>query len=569
MAIPQEITAEQARRRADLSSVHFRTTADLEPLTTMVGQERAVQALHLGLGVPQQGYNIFVSVLAGSGARTQVEELLREKAATLPTPGDWVYVQNFRSPDQPHALALEPGQGQRLRQDMEHFVAHLRETLPKAFRQEAFEKEQRELGEKYEREVRRLQEAFSRMARDNGFGIQADASGNVAFIPLQGDRPMTPEELERLGEEQRQDLERRQNQVVQEFRSVMLRQRQLMQQLAADIREVERNFSALLIAPLITELKQRHPQERVQHYLEAVQEHMLAHLDLFKEGGPPTPAGAPPFLPPPSERELFLEYTVNVVVDNGEVHGAPVIVEDTPSYKNLFGTIERVVDPHGRVVTNFSRIKAGSLLRASGGYVLLNLEDALTEPLVWKTLKRTLQSNRIQIDTYDPFAFFTVSALQPEPIPIQTKVVVMGHPWLYYLLYFNDPDFGRIFKVRADFIEEMDNTATDQASYAHFIAGLCRQEGLRHFDRSGVEAVLEYGMRAVADQEKLVNQLGLLADVVREASYSAAQAGADTVSRSHVEQALQARIFRANHYEVRIREFIQSGTILLDTTGSR
>src|SRR6266581_7967815 len=568
IAIPQAITAAEARRRADLSTLTFTTTADLEPLTTMVGQERAVQALHLGLGMPQQGYNIFVSGLAGSGARTQIEALLREKAATLPTPGDWVYVHNFRSPDQPQALALQPGQGQQLRQDMEGLVAHLRETLPKAFRQEVFEKEQRELGEKYEREVRRLQETFSRMARDNDFGIQADASGNIAFIPLRDDRPMPPEELEHLSEEQRQDLERRQNQVVQEFRSVMLRQRQLMQQLTAEIREVERNFSALLIAPLVTELKQRHAQERVQRYLEAVQEHMLAHLDLFKEGGPQAPAGAPPFVPPPSERELFLEYTVNVVVDNSEVRGAPVTVEDTPSYKNLFGTIDRVVDPHGRVVTNFSRIKAGSLLRASGGYVLLHVEDALTEPMVWKTLKRTLQGNRIQIETYDPFAFFTVSALQPEPIPIQTKVVVMGHPSLYYLLYFNDPDFAQIFKVRADFGEEMANTAMHQASYAYFIADLCRQERLRHFDRSGVEAILEYGMRAVADQQKLASQLDLLADVVREASYTAGQDGADVVSRAHVDRALQARIFRANRSEERLQEFIQSGTILIDTAGS-
>ena len=568
IATPQELTAEQVRRRADLNAVAFRTTADLEPLITMVGQERAVQALHLGLGMPQQGYNIFVSVLAGSGARAQVEGLLHETAATLPTPGDWVYVQNFRSPDQPQALALDPGQGQRLRQDMERLVAHIRETLPKAFRQEAFEREQRELGEKYEREIRQIQETFSRMARDNGLGIQADANGNVAFIPLQGDRAMTPEELEGLSEDQRQDLDRRQNQIVQEFRSVMLRQRQLMQQLATEIREIERNFSAQLIAPLVAELKQRHPQERVQRYLDAVQEDMLAHLERFKDGGPQAPAGAPPLLPQLSERELFLDYSVNVVVDNSELQGGPVLVEDTPSYKNLFGTIERIVDPHGRVVTNFSRIKAGSLLRASGGYVLLNMEDALTEPMVWKTLKRTLQSNRIQIETYDPFAFFTVSALQPEPIPIQTKVVVMGHPSLYYLLYFNDSDFGRIFKVRADFVEEMDNTATHQASYAHFIAGLCRQEGLRHFDRSGVEAILEYGMRAISDQQKLASQLGLLADLVREASYSAGQVGTDTVSRTHVEQALQARIFRANHYEERLREFIQSGTILIDTSGS-
>jgi predicted ATP-dependent protease len=568
IATPHEITAAQAYRRADLSALAFTTTADLEPLTTMVGQERAVQALHMGLGMPQQGYNIFVSGLAGSGARTQIEALLRERAAALPTPGDWVYVHNFRASDQPQALALEPGQGQRLRQDMERLVAHLRETLPKAFRQEVFEKEQRELGEKYEREIRQMQEAFSRMARDNGFGIQADASGNIAFIPRQDDRPMTPEEVEGLSEEQRQDLDRRQSLVLQEFRSVMQRQRQLMQQLAAEIREVERNFSVMLIAPLLAELKQRHSQEQVQRYFDAVQEHMLAHLDLFKEGGPQAPAGAPPFLPPPNERELFLEYSVNVIVDNSEVQGAPVIIEDIPSYKNLFGTIDRVVDPHGRVVTNFSRIKAGSLLRANGGYVLLNLEDALTEPMVWKTLKRTLQSNRIQIETYDPFAFFTVSSLQPEPIPIQTKMVVMGQHWLYYLLYFNDPDFAQIFKVRADFGEDMDNSAAHQASYAYFIAGLCRQEGLRHFDRSGVEAVLEYGMRSVADQQKLVSQLGLLADVVREASYAAGQGGADVVSRVHVEQALQARIFRANRSEERLQEFIQSGAILLDTAGS-
>lgn len=563
--LPRELTAEDVRRRIDLSALSFATTADLEPRTTMVGQERAVQALHLGLGMPQQGYNIFASGLAQTGAQEQIVTLLRERAQAAATPGDWVYVQNFRSPDQPHALALEPGQGQRLRQDMEHFVSHVRETLPKAFRQEVFDREQRELGEKYEREVRRLQEAFNRMAHANGFAIQADASGNIALLPIRNDRPMTPEDVEKLSEEQRQDMEQRQHLVLQELRSVMLQQRQLMQQLSADIRQVERDFSAMLIAPLVVDLKQRHPQERVQHYLEAVQEHMLEHLDLFKEGGPQ----APPFMPPPGDHELFLDYTVNVVVDNNEMHGAPVLIEDTPSYKNLFGTIERIVDPHGRVVTNFTRIKAGSLLRASGGYLVLNLEDALTEPFVWKTFKRVLQHNRIQIDTYDPFAFFTVSALQPEAIPIQTKVVVLGYPWLYYLLYYNDPDFAQIFKIRADFGEEMDNTTGHQASYAHFLAHLCRQEGLCHFDRSGVAAMLEYGMRTVADQQKLASQLGLIADLAREASYMAAQAGATVVSRAHVDAAIQGRIFRANRSEEKLQEFITSGTILIDTVGRR
>jgi predicted ATP-dependent protease len=295
---------------------------------------------------------------------------------------------------------------------------------------------------------------------------------------------------------------------------------------------------------------------------------MLSHLDLFKDRERPPQAAPFPMPPPADERELFFEYQVNVLVDNSDTQGAPVLIEDTPTYKNLFGTIDRVVDPHGRVVTNFTRIKAGSLLRASGGYVLFNLEDALTEPFVWKTLKRTLQSNQIKIEAYDPFTFFTVSSLQPEAIPIHIKVVVMGHAGLYYLLYFNDRDFAHVFKIKADFGEEMARTTDHLVSYARFIARLCREEHLRHFDRSGVEAIIEYGMRRVADQEKLASQFDWLADVVREASYTAAQADAPVVSRMHVEQTLQARSFRANRLEEKVRDLITEGTVLIDTQGS-
>jgi ATP-dependent Lon protease len=569
LSVVPALRAEEARRLVDLSALQFTTTAELAPLTTLVGQERATQALHMGLGMPQQGYNIFVCGFEGSGAQTQIAALLRERAATQPTPGDWVYVHNFRYPDRPQALGLHAGQGRRLQQDMVRLVVHLRETLPKAFRQEAFEREQRELGEKYQQEVRQLQEEFHRVVQEKGFEFQADAAGNVAFIPIRHGRPMSPEEIERLTDTERQVLERHESDVLHEFRAVMLRQRQLMQRLADDIRTIERNFSATLIAPMIAELKRQHPQENVQRYLDAVQEHMLSQLDLFKDSGRASQAGPLPLPAAVEDREVFLEYRVNVIVDHSDTQGAPVLVENTPTYKNLFGTIESIVDPHGRVVTNFTRIQAGSLLRASGGYVLLNLEDALTEPFVWKTLKRTLQSNQIKIEAYDPFAFFTISALQPEAIPIRTKVVVMGHAWLYYLLYFNDPDFPHMFKIKADFGEEMARTDAHQASYAHFIARLCREEDLRHFDRSGVEAMIEHGMRRVGDQEKLASQLGPLADLVREASYMAAQGEATVVNRTHVEQALQARIFRANRLEEKLRELITEGTLLIDTAGSR
>ena len=564
-----ELTAREARRAVDLSALAFNSTADLEPLITLVGQERAMQALDLGLGMPQAGYNIFVSSQEGAESQAQIAHLLRERAAGMPTPGDWVYVHNFRQPDRPQAIELAPGQGCRLQRDMERLVSHLREALPKAFRQEAFEKEQRELGEKYEQEIRQLQEGFSRLAQEKGFAIQADQTGNVLFIPLRGDRPMSPEEMQQLSDAERQDIERRQSEVLREFRSVMLQQRQLIQQLAEEIRGIERNFSATLIVPLITELKRQHGQEEVQRYLDVVQEHMLSHLELFKSPGPQPQAIGMPMQQAADETEGFFEYQVNVVVDHSDTQGAPVLIEDTPNYKNLFGIIDRVVDPHGRMVTNFTRIKAGTLLRASGGYVLFDLEDALTEPFVWKTLKRTLQSHHIKIETYDPFTFFTVSSLQPEAIPIDTKVVVIGRPWLYYMLHAFDPDFAHIFKIKSDFGDEMDGTVEHQASYAHFIARLCRDEQLRHFDRGGVEVVIEHGIRRVGDQGKLASQFGELADLVREAHFMATRAGATVVSRAHVEDAMRARVFRANRPEEKLRELITEGTVLIDTTGQR
>lgn len=568
--LPAELTAQMARRTVDLSGLPFNTTADLEPekLTTLVGQERALQALQIGLGVNQPGYHIFVSGAEGSSTRDQILALLQERAHQQPTPGDWVYVHNFHNPDQPQAIALDAGQGRRLQQDMERFLAHVRETLPKAFRQEAFENEQRELGEKYEQQIRQLQEAFNRFVHDKGFTTQSDAMGNVAFIPLVGDQPMSPEDIGRLTDEQRREIERRQSDVLHEFRNVMLKQRQVMQQLSEEIRAIERNFSATHIAPLISELKRQHLQPEEHQYLDDVQEHMLSHLDTFKESHRDHQHVLPP-QPMVDQHESFLEYHVNVIVDNSDTEGAPVIVEDIPTYKNLFGAIDRVVDPHGRVVTNFTRIQAGSVLRASGGYVLIDLEDALTEPFVWKPLKRALQNNQIKIEAYDPFAIFTLSSMQPQPIPIQTKVVVLGRPWLFYLLYFNDPDFQHIFKIKADFGDQMPRTDEHQANYASFIARLCQDESLCHLDRSAVEAVIEHGMRHVGDQEKLASQFGYLADLIREACYAASQDGASIVSRQHVEAALQSRIFRTNRIEEQLRDMITDGTVLIDTEGER
>jgi hypothetical protein len=246
-----ELSADHVRKAVHLGHLAFTTTADLEPQTALVGQERAAQALQMGIEIPQPGYNIFVSGLEGAGAHAQITTLLQERAATLPTPGDWVYIHNFRQPDQPRALALAPGQGGRLQQDMERLVTHLRETLPKAFQQEVFENEQRELAEKYERQVRQIQQDFSRFAQERDVRFQTDAGGNTMFIPVRNGQPLSQEDLQRLSDDERQALEHRQSEVLHTFRSVMQQQRQLMQELAEEMRSIERNFCATIMTPLM------------------------------------------------------------------------------------------------------------------------------------------------------------------------------------------------------------------------------------------------------------------------------------------------------------------------------
>jgi ATP-dependent Lon protease len=292
----------------------------------------------------------------------------------------------------------------------------------------------------------------------------------------------------------------------------------------------------------------------------------LSNLDNFKES--PAAAIALPFLPPPRSA-THLEYEVNVVVDNAATNGAPIIVESAPTYLNLFGTIERVVDRFGRVVTNFTRIKSGSFLRAHGGYLIFSLDDAITEPAVWKVLKRTLRSGRIEMETYEPFALFSASGLRPEPVRVSTKVIVVGSAFLYHLLYSWDEDFHEMFKIRADFNPVMQRDDDHQMAYAQWVGNLCNEEGLPHFDRSGIERLIEFGARQAGDRDKVLASYAAIADLVRESAFWARKEDLQLVSARHVDQALQSRVFRSNRIEEDIRELITNGTILVDIEGKK
>jgi predicted ATP-dependent protease len=563
----RELSAKDLRFSTDIAGT-FISTRELSGAQEFLGQERALAALELALGVSGSGYNIFVSGLTGADKLETLRRWIAERVASSTTPGDWVYVHNFKQPDAPRAIYSKPGEGQRLKEMMQDLVKTLREELPKAFRQEAFDKEKSSLTDKYNNRAQELNAQFATLAKERGFQVQVSSRGHIFFVPVVDGKPLQrPQDFSALSDEDRLDIEKRQQELSAEMERVSRKQQELMREMEADIRAIERRFCERLLRPLLQRIEHELANEEVHVYLEEVRNHALNNLDDFKEL--PPVSFAMPFMPAPRERDPYLEYDINIVVDNAQTNGAPILVESAPTYLNLFGTIERVVDRFGRVVTNFTRIKSGSFLRAHGGYLIFSLDDAITEPAVWKVLKRTLRSGRIEMETYEPFALFSASGLKPEPVKVNTKVIVVGSAFLYHLLYAWDEDFHEMFKVRADFNPVMRRDQEHQLAYGQWVGNLCNEEGLPHFDPSGIERLIEFGARQAGDREKVLASYASIADLVREAAFWARKEDRQLVSARHVEKALEGRVFRSNRIEEDIRELIANGTILVDITGKK
>jgi predicted ATP-dependent protease len=570
---PRELTVEQTGANLDDGLPALKSTEDLEPLDEIVGQDRAMTALEIGLGIPHEGYNIYVAGLTGTGKTETIRRSIQKRLDKTAPPCDWVYVNNFDDPDEPWAIDLPAGKGKQLRKHMERLVERLLEALPKAFREQDFSTEKEQLGEKYQAKVKEQTDRLSELAKERGFRISTSADGGVAFIPLvKGEPIQSREEFEKLGDEEKERIRQGETDLAKEAARIMQQQRDMMQDLSEEIRGVERRFGANVVEPMIEAIKASYGEsKRVLEYLDKVSQHMLENLSDFREstGSQPGAALMESLAAGLQAGPKFLEYQVNVIVDHSQSEKAPVIIEETPTYRNLFGSIDRTVDQRGRLVTNFTQIKAGSLLRASGGYLVFNIEDALTEPFVYKSLKRALKSSYIQLETYNPWIPFTTGGLRPEPIKFNTKVVVLGSPLLYYMLRFYDDEFASIFKIRSDFGIEMKREGAQQTKYARFVAKLARDENLRHFSRDAVAEVIRFASRRVADKGKLLTRFSEVADLLRESDYFAEVASAGLVEAEHVKQALENRIYRSNRIAEKIRELISQRVLLVDTDGSK
>jgi len=565
-----ELTAAQLRRTVDPQALGIQTTADLTPLAGLIGQPRAAAALRFGLGLDGLGFHIYVAGPPGLGKMTAVQTFLQDTAARKESPPDWCYVNNFDDPYQPKALQLPAGQGRQLQADLKQLIEHIRREIPKAFDSEEYGAKRDEITKTLNRQRAEIFERLGERATQNGFVLQMTPMG-IAIVPVLGGRPLSEAEFQALPASAREDLQRRRETLEDEIKAAMKQVRDLERATQEQLQALDRQVALHVIGGLIEDLTEKYrTAPEVGNHLKAVQQDLLANLELFKPGAfvppAPVPAGLP--LPLPWGQDLpFRKYQVNVLVDNSHQAGAPVVIELNPSYHNLFGRIEKETQ-FGTLYTDFTLIKAGALHRANGGYLVLPAEDVLRHLFSWESLKLALRSRDIQIeDLGERLGFVAAKSLRPEPIPLDIKVVLVGQPLLYYLLHGYDEAFPELFKVKADFDTRMAWNEQNLRSFLAFLCTFCQQERLAHLDSGGAAKVVEHALRLAEDQDKLSTHFRVLGDLIREAHYWARQEGASLIGAAHVRRALDERVYRANLIQERVQEMIARGTLLVDTAG--
>jgi predicted ATP-dependent protease len=580
---PTELPPAKLRWRCELSRIPFETTSQAEPREGFIGQERALRALKMGVELSAPGYNVFVCGLAGTSRGGTIARMIQELHPPTKESLDRCYVNNFKLPDRPRLLALPRGQADSFKKDVQAGIDFLRRRIPQVFEGEPFQRQKGRIVERFTVREKELMDDFTRRIAREQFALGHMQVGAVAlpeiFPVLEGQ--MVPiEDISKMVHEGKleatvaEEIERKYEQFRQEFTVVYRKTLTLSRELASELSYLEQEAASVLVDGVIEELKEKYPGTSVAEYLEEVRHHLLDNLDPFKEREgegeheEEPPNGLPKAQAGP-ERDPFRVYGVNVILAHNHEETSPVIFETTPTYANLFGTIQRAYDARGGWTSDFMDLRGGSLLRADGGFLIMYSMEALSETGVWRALKRTLNHNRLEIQPLEMFYPFGGSALKPEAIDINVKVILIGDRELYELLYEYEEDFRKIFKVRVEFDEEMAMSDGVIAEYAGRLRALSEKEGLYPFDRGAFAAMLEYGVRQAGRRNKVTARFIDIADLAREAHYSAAAAGESVVRAAHVRGALSSKVERHNLIETRIREMIEEGTLLVDVSGTR
>jgi lon-related putative ATP-dependent protease len=569
-----EVPLNKLRWTLDTSELPFKTTEELEPLDEIIGQKRGVDAFKFGAGIKQAGYNIFVTGQAGTGRLSTVRKLLNEISREKgDTPDDLCYVNNFKDIEAPVLLRLKAGQGRQLKKDIQNFLDTLKKEAPLLFESPDYINRKKEIMEEYENKGKGFFKELDKRVRAEGFTLVDIQIGQIKrpeIMPLIDGNPMPLDQVEEMVEKGRfpkeefEAMKKKQAALREEVNQIFLELRELQKEIQRNTEDMDRILFTQMAKRLLDPVKEQYTDKKIEGYLNDMLEDMGSNLNLFTGQSQQNILGLPFALPP---GDPFQPYHVNLLVDNGDQKGPPVVIESYPTYRNVFGSIERVVDRSGLWRTDFSKIKAGSFIQANGGFLVLNLLDAAMEPGVWPALKRSLKTNKMEIQTYDPFYLFTTTGMKPEPIDMDAKVVIIANNYFYYMLTAWDEDIPKIFKVRADFDTVMDRDDEAVIKLARFIKTKTGKEKLKPFDRTAVAMLVEQAVRMTGRQEKVSTGFPLLTDIIREADYWAGADHKPVVTEEHVQKAIDSRIYRSNMIEEHLQEMIDRGTLLIDLEG--
>jgi lon-related putative ATP-dependent protease len=566
--MPEKLSICELYKICDPHSFTFKTTDDLPDFKETIGQERALHALDFGLSLESTGFNIFVLGEYGTGKMTTVKAFLSKKAAQEPVPKDWCYVVNFKDPDVPLAISVDPGEAVVFQKDMDELIKILRVEIPKVFESKEYEKHKNKITEEAQKKQKGIFSSLEEEAQAKGFSVRKTVSGLIIIPVNKKGEPLTEEDFELLDEKTRKKIDEVGKTLQDKLNDAVRVIREAEKLVKEEISKLEKEAALSAVGHLIDELRNKYgDHEKIPAYLEDVKEDILEHLDDFKVQEEPAPALT--FMRLPKAEPTFTRYIVNVLVNNSDCKGAPCIFESNPTYYNLFGRIEHKIQ-YGIAVTDFSMIKGGSLHKANGGYIVIDALDLLRNIFAYDALKRSIRNKELKVeDVWEQYRLISTTTLKPEAIPLNVKVILLGNPFLYYLLYNLDEEYRELFKVKADFDIRMDRTDKNIHNYAFFVSAICREEKLLPFDRTGAAKIIEVGSRLAEHQNKLTLKFSEIADIIREASYWASKARSNVVRGEHVQKTIEERIYRTNRIEERLREMILEGTLIVDTEGEK
>jgi lon-related putative ATP-dependent protease len=565
-----ELIAEQVRPRCDPALFHCDSTIDLVPKEGIIGQDRALSALNFGLNILKKGFNIYVSGPSGTGRTTAIKSFLEAMAAKKEVPSDWCYVHNFKDSYCPKALKVSAGMAQILQRDMSRLIENARRSLVQAFASKEYAERREGVTSDYNRKREAAFNDISKKAEASGFLLQNTPVGLV-FLPAVNGIPMSEEAYNRLSSEDKEALREKQEGLSKELKEQIANLRVDESAVEKRLEETDREVAQYSVNYLFEEMKSRYQEvPQVIDYLNEVEQDIIENFAQFKaepqQNVPSDPMSAMREL---VSRQAMKKYEVNILVDNSKLKGAPVILEFNPTFNNLFGRIEKEAQ-FGTSYTDFTMIKGGSLHRANGGYLVMTIEDLLTNFQSWDGLKRALRDGKLTIEEIgERLGYLATKSLRPEPIPLDIKVIIIGEPLYYYTLLRVDLEFKELFKVKADFDSRMDKTEKNLRDYASVICRMCREEEVKHLKNDALAKIIEHSSRLAGDQGKLSALFAEIADIIREAHFWAEEEGESLIGARHIDKAIEQKVYRSNLIQQRINEMIEQGMIMIDTDGER